>query len=134
MKKLFQTASLDTDVAALLIRLIIGCLFIYHGYQKIESYDKILPLFGDYIGIGSKLSFNLTIFAEFGCGLLVALGFLTRLTIIPIFITMIVVVFIALKKENFMMKELPLVYLLSCFVVFVLGSGKYSVDKLIFKK
>ena len=133
MKKLFSTQPLNTDLAALLLRLIFGGLFVYHGYQKYEAYDTILPMFGDIIGIGSKLSFNLVIFAELGCGFLVLIGFLTRLSVIPILITMAVAYFVAHEKDAFQMKTLPFVYMLLSLVVFTLGSGKYSVDGLLFR-
>lgn len=133
MKKILSPLPFDTDLATLLLRLIFGGLFMYHGYSKVASYDQILPMFPDLIGIGSALSFNLVIFAELGCGFLVLIGFLTRLSVIPIFITMIVVFFIAHAKAPFMQKELPFTFLLLCIVVFVSGSGKYSVDAMMKK-
>jgi putative oxidoreductase len=124
---------MHTDLAILLVRLIFGGLFVYHGYTKLMAYDQILPIFGDIIGIGSKLSLNLVIFAELVCGFLVAVGFLTRLAVIPILITMIVVCFIAHAKDPFQVKELPLFFLAMCIPVFIAGSGRLSVDGLIQK-
>ncbi len=132
--KILGTHPLDTDLAALLLRLIVGGLFVYYGWLKLASYDQILPMFGDIIGIGPKLSFNLVIFAELFCGFFVLIGFVTRLSIIPIFITMAVAYFIAHAKDPFTAKQISLLYLLLCLPLFVLGSGKYSVDKLLFKK
>lgn len=133
MKRTFLApASLNTDLASLLLRLIVGGLMAYHGYSKLIGYNEILPMFGDIIGIGSKASLLLVIFAEFFCGLFVLLGFLTRLSNIPIFITMIVAFFIAHGKDPFQMKELAFIFLTLCLPVFLLGSGKYSIDRLIF--
>lgn len=132
--RIFSYKSFNTDIAALLLRLIFGGLFIRYGYMKLASYDEILPMFGDIIGIGAQLSFNLLIFAEFGCGILVALGLLTRLSVIPIFIAMVVAFFIAHANDPFDAKSLAFIFLVLSPVVFVLGSGKYSVDKLLFKK
>lgn len=131
---LFRTIPLNTDLAALLLRFIIGGMFIYHGYIKIENYSTYMPLMKDIIGIGPKLSFNLIIMAEFGGGLLVALGLLTRLAILPIFTCMVIAYFIAHKNDAFMMKMLPFVYMWLCLPIFVLGSGKWSVDGLIFSR
>ncbi len=128
-KKILSASSLNTDLAALLLRLIFGGMFIRYGYMKIDSYDQILPMFSDIIGIGSRLSLMLVIFAEFFCGLLVAIGFLTRLSVIPIFITMIVAFFIAHAKDAFDVKALAFLFMLLSVVVFVLGSGKYSADR-----
>ena len=126
--------ALNTDLGSLMLRLIFGGLFIYYGYNKVISYDAILPQFPDLIGIGSKTSFILVIFAELVCGFFVAIGFLTRLSVIPIFITMIVAYFIAHAKDPFDAKQIAFVYLLLSIVIFVLGSGKFSVDKLLFKQ
>ena len=131
--KIFSLQPLNTDLAIFLFRLIFGGLFIYHGYTKIDAYDQILPMFRDIIGIGSKLSFNLVIFAEFFCGILVTIGLLTRLSVIPIVITMSVAYFVAHAEDSFMVKELAFVFLLLSVVQFILGSGKYSADRLIFK-
>jgi putative oxidoreductase len=124
---------LNTDLGILLLRLTLGGLMAYHGYSKFVAYDQILPMFSDIIGIGVRLSFNLVIFAELVCGLLVAIGLLTRLSIIPIFFTMGVAFFVAHAKDPFQTKELAFTFLLLSIVVFVLGSGRYSVDGLLFK-
>jgi putative oxidoreductase len=132
--KILSPDLLGTDIAALLLRLIVGGLFVYYGYSKFMNYDKILPMFGDIIGTGSRLSFNLVIFAELFCGFFVLVGFLTQLSIIPIFITLIVAYFIAHAKDPFDVKQVAFIFLVLPVVIFILGSGKYSVDKLLFKK
>ena len=125
--------SLSSDLATLILRVTIGGLFVYHGYTKVIAFNEILPQFPDIIGIGAKLSFILVIFAEFVCGFLVAVGFLTRLAVIPVFITMIVAYFIAHGKDAFNVKELAFVFLVLFVAIFVAGSGKYSIDYLIQK-
>jgi putative oxidoreductase len=132
--KILIYQSFNADTACLLLRIIFGGLFIYHGYTKLLSFDEIAPVFKDYIGIGSRLSLILVIFAELGCGFLVAIGFLTRLSVIPIFITMLVAFFMAHAGDPFQEKVLPFVYLLLSVVIFLSGGGKYSIDKLVFKK
>jgi putative oxidoreductase len=76
-------------------------MFTYYGWGKIAAYNEILPQFGDIIGIGAKLSFNLVTFGEFVCGILIALGLVTRLAVIPSFITMVVAYFIAHGNDAF---------------------------------
>lgn len=128
----FSPQPLNSGLAALLLRIAFGGLFMYHGYTKFAAYDQILPMFGDPIGLGSKLSFNLVIFAELGCGFLVLVGLLTRPAVIPILITMLVAFFVAHAKDPFQIKELVFLFLLLSIVVFILGSGRYSVDYLLF--
>ena len=134
MKKLTSTLSLNTDAAALILRIIFGGMFIYHGWPKLENYDMMLQMFGDPIGIGTQLSLILVIFAEFFCGIFILLGFATRFAVIPVFITMLVAYFVAHAQDEFMKKMLPFVYLFLCVVVFILGSGKYSLDSLVFDR
>jgi len=134
MKKILQSASLDTDVATLLLRLLFGILFVRYGYNKLMHYDEYAANFPDLIGIGGTLSLQLVIFAELICGFLVTIGLLTRLAVIPILITMIVAYFIAHAKDPFDAKAIAFVFLGLSVVFFVLGSGKYSVDRLILKK
>lgn len=133
MKKFFTPVSLNTDAAALVLRLIFGGMFVYHGWGKIENYDVYVQGF-DPIGLGKELSLILTIFGEFVCGIFIVLGLFTRLAVIPVLITMIVAFFVAHAKDDFMIKMLPFVYLFLCVVVFILGSGKYSLDAVIFDK
>ncbi len=133
MKKLLSTLPLNTDLAALFLRLIFGSMFVRYGYMKLVNYNQILPMFGDIIGIGPKLSFNLVIFAELGCGFLILIGLLTRPAVIPAFITMVVAYFVAHAKDAFDTKALAFLFMVLCAVVFVLGSGRFSVDALLFK-
>ena len=133
MKQLLNYRALNSNVAALLLRLMFGALFVRYGYMKFSSYDVILPMFQDVIGIGAKLSFNLVIFAELVCGFFVLIGFLTRFTVIPIFITMAVAFFVAHRNDPFDMKAIVLVYLCLTVVIFILGSGKFSVDWFLFR-
>lgn len=120
--------SLNTDVASLILRLLFGGLMISHGLPKLMGYESMSTQFPDLIGIGSELSLILVIFAELLCGILVLIGLYTRLASIPIFIAMMVAFFIAHAQDPFQVKELALVFLILAIVIFILGSGKYSVD------
>jgi putative oxidoreductase len=134
MRRIVSPKPLNTNLAALLLRVLLGGLFVRYGFMKASAYNEILPLFQDVIGIGARLSFNLVIFAELVCGFFVLVGLLTRLTIIPIFVTMAVAFFVAHKNDSFDLKAIVLVYLLMAMIVFIMGSGKYSIDALLFKR
>lgn len=131
--KLLNIRPLDTDMASLFLRVSFGGLFIYFGGMKIIAFNEVLSMFPDLIGIGSSASLILVIFAEFFCGILVTIGFLTRLSVIPIFITMTMAFFIAHADDPFQMKTLPLLFWLLSYVLFILGSGRFSVDNWILK-
>ena len=134
MKKLFSTYPLHTDTGILLLRLILGGIFTWHGVNAIAHYNEYLAMSKSTIGLGAKLEFDLVVFSYLVCGILIVLGFLTRLSVIPIFIAMSVAFFIAHKNDAFLMKQLPFVYWLLCIAVFIMGSGRYSVDHLLIKR
>ena len=134
MKWLLSSRSLNIDLGILLLRLIIGGLFTWHGADALMHYKLYLSMSKSTIGLGAGLEFHLVVLSQLVCGIFIVFGFLARLSIIPIFISMAVAFFIAHAKDPFMAKELAFVYLLIGIPVFILGSGKYSVDRLLFKK
>ncbi len=130
---LIRPLSLNTDLATLLLRLIFGGLMVFHGYEKIEAYNTYVNVFPDFIGIGGKLSYNLVIFAEFFCGILIVLGLFTRLAVIPLMVSFPIAYFMAHEQDTFDKKELVFLFMLLTLPVFILGSGRYSVDRAIFR-
>ena len=134
IKRILSTDTFNKDASALLLRLIFGGLFLYFGIFKLQLFDQLYHNFSDPIGIGPKLSFILVLFAEVLCAFFIVIGFLTRLSVIPIFIVMVVVFFIVDAKKPFQENILAFLLLLLCVLVFIMGSGKYSVDRLMKKK
>lgn len=134
MKRLTKITPLDTDLATLILRIVFGGMFIFHGWPKLANYSNMVEMFNDPIRIGNEASVALVVFAEVFCGLFVLLGFLTRFSIIPIFITMLVAYFVAHKTDPFMNKMLPFLYLFLCVIIFILGSGRYSLDAVLFNR
>jgi len=109
-----------------------GGMMIPHGYSKFMGlFEPGEISFADPIGIGPELSLYLTIFAELLCAFFVVVGFKTRWASIPLIITMMVAAFITHGNDPWSRKEFALLYLVGYFVIFLLDSGKYSVDYLI---
>jgi putative oxidoreductase len=78
----------------LILRLSAGGFMLTHGYPKLTRlFDGGEIKFGDPIGIGPAASLVLAVFAEFLCAILVGLGLFTRLSSIPLIITMLVAAF-----------------------------------------
>jgi putative oxidoreductase len=126
---------LSLDMAALLLRVIGGGLMMMqHGYPKLMKLSGEGPItFGDPLGIGEFPSLLLTIFSEFLCSALLILGLFTRLAVIPLIITMLVIIFVVHAGEPIGEIELAAVYA-SIFVALLFsGPGKWSVDALIKK-
>jgi putative oxidoreductase len=143
-KKRFSNYMLSTvnDNRAILIRLIVGLIFLSEGIQKY--------LFPELLGTGRfmKLGFSepafwayFTATFEIICGTFILLGLLTRLAVIPLLIIMLTA-FITTKwpilvdkgiwtmaheyRTDFAMTIL-LIYLL------IYGSGRWSIDSTIVK-
>lgn len=135
MKKLFfSSSSWGKDLALLLLRLGASLMMITHGWAKIADFSARLTTFRDPIGLGPAISLQATIFAEFFCSILLALGFMTRLSLIPLIFTMTVVSFIVHAEDPFAQKEKALLFLLIFIVQFLMGPGRYSVDAQIRKR
>ena len=114
-----------------LLRLAFGSLMLLqHGLPKLEKLFWGDPTqFGDPLGLGPVATLGLAVFAEFFCALFVMLGLATRLTVVPIIITMLVAVFISHGADPLGDKELGLLYLFAFLTILVGGSGYYSVDR-----
>lgn len=90
--------------------------------------------FADPIGIGQTNSLILAFVAEFICSVFILIGFATRLVVIPLIINMFVIVFMVHEADGFEKQELPGLYLVIYVLLLITGSGKYSIDNLIYKK
>lgn len=123
------------DVGLLFLRLSFGgTLLAAHGWRKLTNFGSLSESFSDPLGIGSTLSLMGTIGAEVFCSLAIIIGLFTRLTVLPLIFTMGVAGFIYHAADPFQKKELAFVYLFAFIVVLLCGPGRFSVDKLIFKK
>lgn len=125
-----------SDLAILLLRLAFGSsIIIGHGWKKMLKLFSGEPIqFLDPIGIGQSLSLALVVFAEVLCGVLIIIGLKTRLATIPLMIAMFVAIFFVQISSPFGKMELPLLFFVSFFCIFLLGGGKYSVDHILKKK
>ncbi|MCH7397882.1 DoxX family protein [Belliella sp. DSM 107340] len=129
MKKIFfYSQSLFKDIALLVLRASAGLMMATHGWAKLSDFSAKLQSFPDPIGLGPAVSLQLVIFAEFFCALFLAIGFLTRLSLLPLIVTMCVAAFIAHGDDPFAVQEMSLLYLTVFVSLFLLGPGKLSVD------
>lgn len=135
MKKFLLGAKATyADLGLLLLRLCAGGVMAFsHGWPKFNRAIEGDMGFADPIGVGETPSLILTIFAELVCGVLVAAGLFTRLSLIPLVITMAVAVFIIHADDPFGDKEHALLFLVPYVALMFTGPGKWSLDGLVRK-
>lgn len=147
MKKLFLNAAnpVNLSFGLLLIRVVIGVLMAFYGYEKLIHFDEMAA--SDFwsknvsfLGMTGKTPLALTIFAEFFCSLLLIAGLFTRLALIPLIICMGYIVCVVGKfsvveaGDHGSNLNSAFVYFITYIGLFFTGSGKYSLDAMIFKK
>jgi putative oxidoreductase len=138
MMKLFKPISWPAGISAglLLLRLVVGLAFMFHGYGKIQN-----P-FG-WMGPNSSMpSFlqALAALSEFGGGLAWMLGLVTPLACFGVACTMAVATYTCITTFHFPFVsqkgggsyELATVYFSVAILLFLAGPGRFSVDRILF--
>lgn len=134
MRKFFSInySSAAFNFSMLLIRLTFGlCLLLKHGLPKLMSFATLQYQFYSFMGIGSRFSLILVLFAEIFCSMFIILGLFTRMMVIPLIIMFLVVIFGHDKGKPLLDSELALVYLSAMFTLLFCGPGRVSVDGMI---
>lgn len=135
MRKLLSTNySAGTFTTAMLfLRIVAGGLMLVHGYDKMVHFNETAGQMMNFMGIGSKASTALVIFAEFFCSILLILGLFTRLACIPLIICMSVALFMAHNGDFLGKGQIAALFLICYIVLLFVGAGKVSVDSMIGK-
>lgn len=128
----WRAAPAALNAAALVLRLVFGGLMIPHGYAKLTNFADYQKDFMNLLGMGTSVSLSMAIFAELGCSILLVLGLFTRLALIPLIVTALVIVFIAHGGEILGDGEHGFLYLAVYVVLMLTGPGQYSLDSLLF--
>ena len=121
------------SVILLIVRVVYGFMNINHRNDNWANYQELSAVFPDPLGIGSPLSLGLAIFGELACSMAFIIGFLYRLAMIPMIFTMCVAFFIVHADDPFAVKELAFVYLVVFVLMYIVGPGKFAVDRWISK-
>lgn len=121
----------SVSISLLILRIAAGsAMAINHGLKKISNFSEMASNgFADPFHIGSKASLGLTVFAELFCAVFIILGLMTKLASIPLIIAMCVALFVAHGGDFYGKGELAGVYLVIFLLLFLIGPGKYSIDK-----
>ncbi|MGM0531475.1 MAG: DoxX family protein [Bacteroidota bacterium] len=133
-KKMFNTSNNALHVALLILRIGFGVIFVLHGWPKItggvDTWSGIGGAMG-VVGLDFAPAFwgFLAALAEFGGGLLLIFGFLTRPAAALMLITMLVAVLMHSAQGDALTTILhPLKGLVVFIALLYSGAGKYSID------
>lgn len=126
---------LATDIVLLLIRIFVGFAMLSHGFPKLQqlfSGEEIQ--FYNFLGLGSKISLILTVFAEFVCSIFIILGLFTRFAVFFLLVTMGVAGLAVNYEAPFAKKEAAFLYFSIYLFILALGAGRFSIDAMISKR
>lgn len=129
-----KICSLDT--LALLARISVAAVFIYHGYAKVMDIETYISMFAG-MGISALLTYVVA-YAELLGGIAILLGVLTRYAAALHAIIMIVAIYLVHFKNGFNNMnggyEFQLTLLLVSIGLVLAGAGAYSIDALLAKR
>ena len=126
------------DFTSLIARISTGTLMFYlHGFGKITSgydrWERLGKTVTDIIGIDS-MAIPLGLMASISESILaifILIGFYTRTSTFFLGFTMTVAFNKHLFSDGLKSGEMALLYLILCIIIFLLGPGRYSIDRLI---
>lgn len=118
----------NLSLSSLILRVSISAMMLTHGFGKFMRLVSGETKFPDPLGFGELPSLVLAVFAEFVCSILLIIGYKSRFAAIPPAIVMMVAVFIIHWEDPWRRKEFALLYLVGYITIFMIGSGKYSLD------
>ncbi len=139
------SSAIQLDFGILIIRIIIGIVMAFYGYEKLVHFQEMAAsdFWANNVSfLGQKGAFPLalTVFAEFFCSLLLIIGLFTRLSLLPLLFCMayiFLVIFpfsIISSGDNGMEINTTFFYFIIYLGLFFTGPGKYSLDYLLLKK
>jgi putative oxidoreductase len=126
----------STDLGLLLLRLMLGIVFVYHGAQKLFGWFGGYGLEGTSQWMGSigipmpLVSTTLAALSEFGGGLVLITGLFFRPMMIPLFFTMLVAAFVGHAGKGFSAQaggnEYALTLAVAVLALFFTGPGRLA--------
>jgi len=124
----------NSDIAKLLLRVSVGIMMLFHGIEKIMHGINGIKHLTVKAGFPEFFAYGVYI-GEVIVPIFIILGLYARVASLFLAINMAMAIFLAygdslfsLGKNGALLIELPLFYLVLSLVIFLLGSGRYSVN------
>jgi putative oxidoreductase len=111
-----------------LLRISVSLMMLTHGIPKALEYQTLIEEFPDPLNVGTDVSFQLILFAEIGCSILLLLGLLGRFASATLFIAMMVATMVHHFSDPWSARELPLLYASVYGALTLTGPGSPSFD------
>ena len=118
------------SVGLLFLRLALGAIMIAHGWQKIAGHMHGIMGMLPHLGIPAWMGY-LVVAAEFGGGILIVVGFLTRFAAMAILIDMLMAILKVHLKNGLTGQggfEFPMACAAIAFSLIFFGSGPIGID------
>lgn len=126
------------NMARLFMRLFVGVMFIQFGIRHLMNYNTLAPTFPSVFGIAPDVCLTLMIIIELVCSLCIMVGFLTRLSVIPPIISMILAEYYIIHDllphasiyglDSTQPGYLPIMFIGIYLFILLAGPGKISLD------
>lgn len=123
----------NPDIAKLLLRISVGVLILFHGIHKVIHGIGGVKAMLSSSGLPEFLSYGVYV-GELIAPIFIILGLYARVASLVLGFNMLVAIFLAygfsfsLAKYGGLSMESPLLFLIMSILIFLLGSGKYSVN------
>lgn len=125
---------MTNDIAKLILRLTVGVMILFHGFEKIINGINGVKQLTVGAGFPEFLAYGVYV-AEVVIPIFILLGAYTRVASLILAFNMAVAIFLAYGNSIFTLGkhgapsfELPFLYLVMSILIFMLGSGKYALN------
>ena len=133
MKKFFSASALWQQPGLAIIRIIVGMLLIYHGWEVFDSIKmKEYTAWNTFKDYSAAFMVYMGKIAELIGGILLTLGLFTRIACIIITGTMLFIVFFVGHGKFWYEDQHPFLFVLLALIFFFTGPGRWNLDQLIF--
>ena len=126
-----------TNLGRLFLRHFVGLMLMQFGVRQIIEFEAESGMFPSVLGMSPETACVVMICIEIGCSFFIMCGFLTRIMIVPPFISMILAEYHILHtmahQEPYMLQwtqpgYVPIMFLGIYFFLLLVGPGKISID------